>query len=433
LKNSGPAGSDLAGLDCVKLKACMSNAVAILALLSAAALPKGQEGPVRMGLFSLFKPEVIHLRVGPGEGATLGEAGGPLAARLLPGDSVRARLAGNQVSVVVTDSYGRVRKSLTAPEARITPAGATAFELSLPGKIERAVRGELRIAAQAGARGRLQVVLTTDYSAAVASVVAAEMGGRREVEAVKALAIVVRTFMLSHANRHGAEGFDFCDTTHCQLYRGEADLAAEARSPIAASAVAETRGQVLSFAGRAIEGYYTAVCGGMTATPEMAWGGATGGNYRYTRVECEWCRASRYWRWERKARAASVLDALAASAGARLSQSAEVLVEKSEPDGFVHSVAIVDKGRRTVISADEFRRRLGRRLGWSTVLSPSFTIERRGQAFYFRGRGFGSQVGFCMVGAVAQAAAGRSHSEILEFYYPRAEIKGRQARGEGRE
>jgi stage II sporulation protein D len=165
----------------------------------------------------------------------------------------------------------------------------------------------------------------------------------------------------------------------------------------------------------------------------MTWGGATEGGYRYARVACEWCRASRYWRWERKARAANVLDALSASTGGRLSQSAEVAVEKSEPDGFVHSVVIVDKGRRAIISADEFRRRLGRRLGWSTVLSPTFTIERRGQVFYFRGRGFGSQVGLCMAGAVAQSAAGRSYGDILKFYYPRAEIKGRKTGGEGLE
>lgn len=406
----------------------MLNFVAILLLhsvmLPAAALPKAPERHVRIGLFSLFKPEVIHLSIASGEGATLGGTGSPAVTRVVAGDSIRARLSGNQVNVVLTDSYGRVKQSLTASEARITPAGATTFELSIPSKIKRAVRGELSIAAQAGARSQLSIVLTTDYGAAVASVVAAEMSGQRETEAIKALAVVVRTFMMSQAKRHAGEGFDFCDTTHCQLYRGEADLAVEARSPIVASAVADTAGEILSFDDRPIEGYYTAVCGGMTATPEMVWGGATESSYHYTRVACDWCRASRYRNWQRAANAAAVLDALSRLAGFRLSQSAEVTVERSDPDGFVHSITIRDKGRRVTFGSDEVRRQIGRRLGWSTLLSPTFTIERRGQTFYFRGHGFGSQIGLCMAGAVAQSAAGRGYRGILEFYYPQAEIKG---------
>src|SRR5256885_13184337 len=39
------------------------------------------------------------------------------------------------------------------------------------------------------------------------------------------------TLFRSHPNRHAGEGFDFCDTTHCQFYRGESDLAAETARP----------------------------------------------------------------------------------------------------------------------------------------------------------------------------------------------------------
>jgi stage II sporulation protein D len=40
----------------------------------------------------------------------------------------------------------------------------------------------------------------------------------------------------------------------------------------------------------------------------------------------------------------------------------------------------------------------------------------------FRGRGFGSQVGLCLAGAVAQAETSRSYREILSFYYPQTEV-----------
>ena len=157
----------------------------------------------------------------------------------------------------------------------------------LPGKLRRTVRGELTVSSRP--RGALNVVLTTEREAVVASVVAAETEARTP-EALKALAVVVRTFMLSHPNRHADDGFDFCDTTHCQLYRGESDLAAEVARPAVASAVAATMGEHLVFEGHVVEAYFTASCGGLTATPPMVWGGAC--NYPYTRLRCDWCRAN---------------------------------------------------------------------------------------------------------------------------------------------
>jgi stage II sporulation protein D len=156
----------------------------------------------------------------------------------------------------------------------------------------------------------------------------------------------------------------------------------------------------------------------------MVWGGASKG-YEYHRVVCRWCRASAYANWQRSASEASTFNALATALGFRLSHASEIVLEREEPDGFVRSVIIKDRGREARMSADEFRRAIGRRLGWNTVLSPTFKIERRGRTVVFRGKGFGSQVGLCLAGAAAQARAGRSYQEILQFYYPQTEIRNR--------
>jgi stage II sporulation protein D len=288
------------------------------------------------------------------------------------------------------------------------------------------VRGELTVSASTRQRGTLNVVLATDRQAVVASVVAAETEARTP-EALKALAVVVRTFMLSHPNRHTDDGFDFCDTTHCQLYRGESDLAAEVRRPAVLSAVAATAGEHLVFEGRAVEAYFTAACGGLTATPQMVWGGAC--KYPYTRLHCDWCRASSHYRWTRQADARALFDALAATLGTPLSSRAELVTDSDAETGFVHAMLVRDRGRQWTMGADEFRRVTGRRLGWNKVLSQTFTIERRGELVIFSGKGFGSQVGLCLAGAVAQARAGRRYGEILHFYFPRAEIS-RARRGE---
>ena len=398
----------------------MKKAFALFALLLASALPVARAEPVRIGLFGLFKTEIIEVRIASGEGAVLSTGTLRGERRLRRGDSVRIRLAGSRLGVTVSDAHGGIKRSLDAREASIHPDEAAALELTLPGRMRRDVRGRLSVSP--GER-QLRIVLTTDSEPAVSSVVAAEMTGEREPEAIKALSVVVRTYMLAHMGRHSHEGFDFCDTTHCQVYRGEADLAREASSPLIAASVRATRGERLGFGGREIESYYTAACGGESATPAMVWGGRPEGGYRFQRVSCHWCRASRYSRWERSAPASSVLDALSAELKTRLSSSAELRTESDHADDFVRAVTLNDHGRRASMTSDEFRRAIGRSLGWNTVLSPTFTIERRGPNFIFRGRGFGSQIGLCLAGASAQAAAGRGYREILSFYYPNTELE----------
>lgn len=395
----------------------------VLAPLFLAASPAFAPDTVRISLFTLFKPQALNLRVVSGE-ALLDVTGTAGSRAINQGELIRIRRSGNRLNIVVTGSHGGINQSVAAAEARIVPSGSATLELILPGKIARAVRGAVSVDAGRDGRGPLRIVLITDRELAVASVVAAEMGAR-ETEALKALSVVVRTYMLSHPGRHSSEGFDFCDTTHCQLYRGEQDLSAETGSAAVTNAVARTAGQVLSFRGHLVDGYYGAACGGMSTTPSMVWGGSNG--YPYRRVVCRWCQASRFSRWERSANAARVLQALSAFAGSSLSLAAELTVDSEQPGGFVRSVVVRDAGRRTELSADAFRRAIGLKLGWNTVLSPTFTVERRGSSFIFRGRGFGSQIGLCEAGAVAQAAAGRDYREILSFYYPDTEITGQPA------
>lgn len=399
----------------------MPKLIALFALLVLAPPSAERAETVRIGLFTLFKPQVCEARIATGDGAMLDTGGISGNQTITPGDFVRIGISGNRLSIALGDSFGRVRKSLNAAEARITPNGSTTMELVLPGKMKRAVRGRLSVTVSDRA---LKIILTTGRESAVASVTAAETGSNREPEAVKALSVVVRTFMLSHEGRHSGEGFDFCDTTHCQFYRGESDLSAEIASPVVQNAVAQTEGEYLSFDRKPIESYFTAVCGGRSVTPEMVWGGTTGG-YEYRRVVCRWCRASAYSDWQRSAGEALVLDALSGAISFKLSHASEFALEREEPDGFVRAVIVKDRGRQFRMSADEFRRAIGRRLGWSTVLSPTFTIERRGRAIVFRGKGFGSQVGLCLAGAAAQAKAGRSYKDILTFYYPQTEIRNR--------
>jgi stage II sporulation protein D len=395
------------------------NLFALLALPFLAALPFNRPDTVSISLFTLFKPETLQLRLASGDGAILDAEGLAGSRALGRGEQIRIRLSGNRLSLVAAGSGGTIKQSFLTERILIAPDDFAMIELSVPGKIKRTVRGTLRIDTGASGRGPLRILLTTNRESAVASVVAAETS-RREPAALMAIAVVVRTFMSSNAGRHSNEGFDFCDTTHCQFYRGEQDLSDSVATPVISRAVARTAGQVLSFEGRPVEGYYTAACGGLLATPSMVWGGST--SYPYRRIACHWCQHSRFNRWRRSAAADQILKSLSEFTASKLSPATEVVANNDQPTGFVQSVTLLDRGRRVVLSADSFRRAIGLRLGWNTVLSPTFTVERRGATFIFRGRGFGSQVGLCEEGAVAQAASGRGYREILSFYYPNTDI-----------
>jgi SpoIID/LytB domain protein len=84
-------------------------------------------------------------------------------------------------------------------------------------------------------------------------------------------AILARTYAVRQLGRHRAEGFDLCDTTHCQLY--EPQRIGRSRFTAAAKdAVQRTRGVVLIFARDLVEALYHSDCGGHTASAGDVWG-----------------------------------------------------------------------------------------------------------------------------------------------------------------
>jgi stage II sporulation protein D (peptidoglycan lytic transglycosylase) len=396
----------------------MSTVLALLAVMTFGGRMYESPSAVRVGLFSLFKPRTLEIRVVSGA-IDLAAEGIPGDKPLTNGDVVNIQAFAGRLQIGLVSAHGVRSRDFSAGGARFSSSGPASFELSVPGKIKRLFSGELSVSNRSP-ENALKIVLTTSRESAVSSVVAAELKGEHSAEALKALAIVVRTFIAAHIGRHSDEGFDFCDTTHCQLYRGEDDLASD-DSNAAGDAARSTSGMLLTFRGRAIDGFYTAACGGLAATPQMVWGGANSENgYPYRRLSCQWCRGSRYYRWKRSATARAILTALSEATGLRLSES--TVVHTIGSDGFVANVILKDGERRRVMKVDEFRRAIGQRLGWNTVLSPSFVTRRQGSRFVFSGRGFGSQVGLCVAGAREQARAGWDYTRILSFYYPEARV-----------
>ncbi len=99
-------------------------------------------------------------------------------------------------------------------------------------------------------------------------VVPREIGGNSEYEAVKAQAIVARTYAAKNYNKRISLGFNLFPTTDDQAYGGY-----KWENPNSNRAVDETFGKVVVYDGELIGGVYFSTSGGYTESSENVWGG----------------------------------------------------------------------------------------------------------------------------------------------------------------
>lgn len=391
---------------------------------------------VRVGVFWLFN--IRTLKVEPvRDPLTFSIEGNSSSQELRSGQVLVVDGLDNRLRCQIYERAGRIVNQWECESVVLgSPALDDRAQLTIPGKLIRVFQGRLTISIPRHAGDepptRVRVVLEAASERVVAAVTAAELPEVRanaERQAMRALAIVVRTYLASHLRRHAAEGFDFCDSTHCQLYQGE-DWSDQNTGRLSAETVLETENRVLTYHGQLVEAFFTGVCGGMTATPNEAWGERGGGAYPYASIQCRWCRHSIHYRWQRAVSAAKLFQAFRSEIDFPLTARAEIRLERW-PDGFVRSVTISDGARRTDLSISKFRHTVGRRLGWDAFLSNWFSLERHGAGFIVRGRGFGHNVGLCTEGALQQAKAGRNWRTILSCYFPLAEVEARSEASKG--
>ncbi len=104
----------------------------------------------------------------------------------------------------------------------------------------------------------------------IAGVLPYETSNDWPMETQKAFAITVRSYTLTQMNKHGAYGFDLCNTTHCQVYKGAGRV-----NENVMEAVQGTSGQVITYDGNIITAYYSSSMGGVTVSAKDAWGSQT--------------------------------------------------------------------------------------------------------------------------------------------------------------
>jgi stage II sporulation protein D len=242
-----------------------------------------------------------------------------------------------------------------------------------------------------------------DLDAYIAEVVAGEAPAGADGAALEALAITARTYALVNRGRHAPEGFDLCDTTHCQALRPPTSRARQA--------AAATSGRVLLTGTRLAHVYHSAWCGGHPERPSEVWPGAAGGA---PAVRDDACEGEPGWSSELRA---SDLERAFTAAGLRGGRLRDLRVVARNRTGRVTRLR-VDGWAPAELSGQEFRTIVGRHLGWQHVRSTLFDLERTAIGYRISGRGFGHGAGLCVLGATRRAQRGATPGSILSFYFP---------------
>jgi stage II sporulation protein D len=285
-----------------------------------------------------------------------------------------------------------------ADTVRVIPVSSSnSFTLRQPANNEQPknLDGKIKVFLYCGS---LMILDITDIESYLPGAVRAEAGTRGPAEYFRTQAVIARTYVYRHINRHGLDGYNLCDDVHCQVYSG---LISE--QPIK-DACKSTSGMVLvDKDSTLIISAFHANCGGETASSEDIW--VTAEPYLIS-VRDTFCTAYKPIIWERKIPLADWKNFLVKKGVSFTNDQAIIPVTPANPVR-VHDYVILGVS----IPAADIR-------SYFNLKSTLFTVKKDADNLIFTGKGYGHGVGLCQDGAKAMALKGMTYTEITKFYYP---------------
>ena len=254
-------------------------------------------------------------------------------------------------------------------------------------------------------QGRIVVVNEIPLEEYLVGVITSEIASSWPEEAIKAQAVIARTYALTKKRERQAGRFHLESTVMDQVYNG-----VDRDDDKARKGVRDTSAEVLTYEGKTIQAFYHANSGGQTESALNAFGV----DIPYLRgVECMYGLMYPGSRWEWTVSAKRLTELLQAG-GASLSAANEIIPGEMNNRGRRVSVTIITDRGQIIMPGTKFRMMVG-----STLLkSTNFSVLHSGDNFVFTGAGYGHGVGLCQYGMKQRALDGFSYAEILSYYYP---------------
>ncbi len=286
-----------------------------------------------------------------------------------------------------------------------------AIELAPSAPSLKARRYEDEFEISSGTSG-LTIVNIAEMNNYLAGVVESEGGGGKHLEYYKAQAVMSRTYALKYMGKHKKEGFDLCDRTHCQAY-----FSMLKNTALIDTAVWHTQNHVLLDKKKQfIDCYFHANCGGQLAEPQHVWNSKI--EYLST-FKDTFCTYSKQATWQKSI---------------PMEEWKNVMVNQfhypTSDSTLLNAMFFFDQPYRKAfylhptlgIPLRDLRDKFN-------LKSTFFSVYPENGQVILSGKGFGHGVGMCQEGAMKMAKQGFSYIQILNFYFPGAQLKKRHLTG----
>jgi len=258
-------------------------------------------------------------------------------------------------------------------------------------------------------RPELVIVHTVPIEAYVAATVSSEMPSSFPPEALKAQAVVTRTFAVYRKFSAPERPYHMEAGVIDQVFGGTQRISEPART-----AALATQGEVLTFRRQPVRAYFHSCCAGHTESAREGWGQALP---YLPGVECGAdgdCPAQHFTARIPLARLARALQVTRV----KLKRIDDVTIVDRTATGRVARLAIESDRGRVEISGEDLRRLIG----YDVVKSRLFDLRIEGDQLVVTGRGSGHGVGLCQWGARGMAQEQKGYQEILVHYFPHTKI-----------
>lgn len=245
-------------------------------------------------------------------------------------------------------------------------------------------------------------IISIELEEYVTGVVGAEMPAAFETEALKAQAVIARTYALKALS----SGKVLTDNNSTQNYKNNDELREMWKSNYnnyfnkIKNAVSQTKGQYLSYNGEYIEAVYHSTSNGMTEDASNVWGNF----FPYlVSVSSEYDNINPSFMMEKEI----TYEEISSKLVMEVNQNTEFNIIEKTQSGRVKKIEINNK----VYNGTDFRNILGLR-------STDFDIIKNEKGITFVTRGYGHGVGLSQYGANGMAKNGYNYIQILNNYYP---------------
>jgi len=286
----------------------------------------------------------------------------------------------------------------------------------------------------------VQKIKFDDY---LAGVLPYEIGPNSPLEALKAQAIIARTWGIFNSDRFNMDKYHLCITTQCQVYKPP-----KIKNKKVKKAIEATSNLILTYRNKPINAFYHGSNGGVSATAGESWQiqdysyfkSIIDGSKSFNKIfklpitnesdlnnflnfDKEQFYGSNHslFRWNKKISSLEIKEKLMKNKLININENVLDLnsIERGSSGRVTKLEIQTDKGNKSIVLVkDDIRRVL------NFIPSNLFTINKLNDDLWLlRGGGFGHGVGLSQSGAIEMAKLGFSYEQILNHYYRNAKLK----------